>query len=449
MTLEELRRKIEQKEARLGVVGLGYVGLPVAAMFAEAGLDVLGVEIRPDRVESINAGISPIGGEEPGLAELLARVVRGGRLRATTDYRELADRDIVLINVETPVDEGKAPRYEALVSALTHLGPVLKEGALVIVESTLAPRTMQDLVLPLLEKESGKRLNEGFYLGHCPERVRPGRLLYNLRHMSRVVGGMTPETAETMVAFYRLVVQGDLDATDCLTAELVKTVENAYRDVQIAFANEVALIAEAVGSDVWRVRELVNKVPERNMHLPGAGVGGHCIPKDPWLLAYSVKGRGEEPRLIPTARAINDAMPYHMAELLRQALGEVGGSLEGARVAVLGYAYVEDSDDTRNTPSEALVRFLERQGAQVVIHDPWVPEYQGDLSERVKGADALVVMVGHRQYRQMDWEEVGRAVKRRVLVDGRGLFRASPPKGWVYRCVGVGGLVFEVAQGKV
>ena len=250
MTLAELRRSIEQKEAHLGVIGLGYVGLPVAVLFAEAGFNVLGVEIRANQVERINAGLCPIGGEEPGLAERLAEGVRVGRLRATADYARLRDRDVVLICVETPVDEDHKPRYEALRSALRSLGPVMKDGALVIVESTIAPRTMQTVVLPLLEEASGKRCNEGFYLGHCPERVRPGRLLRNLREMSRVVGGMTPETAETMAALYRHIVRADLDLTDCLTAELVKTVENAYRDVQIAFANEVALICEAVNGDL-------------------------------------------------------------------------------------------------------------------------------------------------------------------------------------------------------
>ncbi len=439
MTLAELRQRIEQKEARLGVIGLGYVGLPVAVLFAEAGFDVLGVEIRADKVEQINAGLCPIGGEEPGLAERLAEVVQAGRLRATTDYARLQDQDVVLICVETPVDEERKPRYEALRSALRSLGPVMKEGALVIVESTIAPRTMQDVVLPLLEETSGKRCNEGFYLGHCPERVRPGRLLRNLREMSRVVGGVTPETAETMAALYRQVVRADLDLTDCLTAELVKTVENAYRDVQIAFANEVALICEAVGGDVWKVRELVNKVPERQMHLPGSGVGGHCIPKDPWLLAYAAREKTPL-RLIPAARAVNDSMPLHVAELLGDALAEAGLPLAGARVAVLGYAYLEESDDARNSPSEVLINCLRAFGAEVVVHDPWVAEYQGDLWERVRGCDAVVVMVGHRAYRELDLEKLGAALAHKVLVDGRGLFadRSLSSSGWIYRCVGRG-----------
>lgn len=436
-TLAELKQRIERRDACLSVIGLGYVGLPVAVLFAEVGFDVLGVEVQPERVKSINVGLCPIGGEEPGLAERLAEVVQAGRLRAITDYASLQDRDVVLICVETPVDEEHVPRYEALRGALRSLGPVMKEGALVIVESTIAPRTMQDVVLPLLEEASGRRCNEGFYLGHCPERVRPGRLLRNLREVSRVVGGMTPETAEAMAALYRHIVQADLDLTDCLTAELVKTVENAYRDVQIAFANEVALICEAVGGDVWQVRELVNKVPERYMHLPGSGVGGHCIPKDPWLLAYAVRGKTPL-RVIPSARAVNDAMPFHVAELIQDALAEVNLSLAGARVAILGYAYLEESDDTRNSPSEVLVNHLRASGAEVVVHDLWVEEYRGDLWERVRGCDAAVVMVAHRAYRELDLAKLGATLARRVLIDGRGLFanHSLASNGWIYRCVG-------------
>ncbi len=438
MTLAELRERIQRKEALLGVIGLGYVGLPVAVLFAEAGFDVVGVDIDAGRVAKVNAGVSPIEGHEPGLAERLAQVTRMGRLRATTAYEALRDRDVVIIAVQTPVDEQKAPRYEALEAALTHLGPVLKGGALVIVESTIAPRTTEEFIRPLLEQSSGKRANEGFYLGHCPERVRPGRLLHNLCSMSRVVGGLTPETAETMAALYRHIVRADLDLTDCLTAELVKTVENAYWDVQIAFANEVALICEAVGGDVWKVRELVNKAPERHMLLPGAGVGGPCIPKDPWLLVHSMRDREISLRLIPGARAVNDAMPLHVMDLLRQVLAESGISLAGARIAILGYAYREESDDARGSPSAVLVCHLKDAGAQVVIHDPYVAEFRGDLRERVRGCDALVLMVGHSEYRAMDFSAVGAVLSRRILVDGRGVFQEAPPEGWIYRCVGIG-----------
>ncbi len=438
MRLAELREKIEQKTARLAVIGLGYVGLPVAALFADVGFDVLGVEIKADRVEKINAGLSPIEGEEPGLAELLNRVIKSGRLRATSDYNALGDRDVILIDVETPVDDQHAPRYEALRAALKNLAPVLKPGALVIVESTIAPGTMSGVVQPLLEQGSRRRVNEGFYLGNCPERVMPGKLLANLRSLSRVAGGSSPEVAQTMTTLYRHIVQADLDPVDWITAELVKTVENAYRDVQIAFANEVALICEALGGDVWKVRELVNKSPYRQMHLPGAGVGGHCIPKDPWLLAYGVQGRDVPLRLVPAARKINDHMPLHVVALLEKTLARAHHTLQSARVLVLGYAYLENSDDTRNSPSEVLVTQLRAKGAEVGVHDPYVAEYQGDLLKMAEGCDAAVLMVAHDAYRKLDFDALYGRMRIPLLVDGRGVFRASPPQGFVYACVGVG-----------
>jgi UDP-N-acetyl-D-mannosaminuronic acid dehydrogenase len=422
MDLTTLRQRIESRHARLGVIGLGYVGLPVACLFAEAGFAVVGVDIQQARIDTINAGRSPIEGEEPGLAEVLFQVTTSGKLHATTDYAALADCDVITINVETPVDENHVPRYAALKCVLRSLGPVLKEGALVIVESTIAPGTMTDLVKPLLETASGRQANEGFFLGHCPERVMPGKLLANLRGVSRVCGGETPETAEAMVALYTHIVQAELDPADCVTAELVKTAENAYRDVNIAFANEVALICEAVGGDVWKVRELVNKSPGRNMLLPGAGVGGHCIPKDPWLLAYQAQQQGVPVRLIPAARAVNNAMPLHMVKLLEEALAEVGKAISGARILVLGYAYLEDSDDTRHSPSAVLVDRLRERGAEVVIHDPYVAAYQGDVVALAEGCDAVVIMVRHSVYASLDLEALGTALREPILVDGRQLF---------------------------
>jgi UDP-N-acetyl-D-mannosaminuronic acid dehydrogenase len=247
----------------------------------------------------------------------------------------------------------------------------------------------------------------------------PGKLLANLTNVSRVVGGMTPETAATMVALYKHIVQADLDPTDCITAELVKTTENAYRDVQIAFANEIALICEAVGGDVWKVRELVNKSPQRNMHLPGAGVGGHCIPKDPWLLAYSVQGMDFPLRLIPAARVINEAMPKHMVKLLSDALQEHNLEIANSRILILGYSYNADSDDIRNSPSEIVEKMLLAEGAEVVIHDPYVSKFQGDLIEKAVNCNAAVLMVTHSSYRQINLAQLNEVLKIPILVDGR------------------------------
>jgi UDP-N-acetyl-D-mannosaminuronic acid dehydrogenase len=265
----------------------------------------------------------------------------------------------------------------------------------------------------------------------------PGKLLANIVGCHRVVGGMSPEAADLAARFYRHIVQADLDPVDCLSAELVKTMENAYRDVQIAFANEMALLCEDMGADVWQVRELVNKSPYRDMHLPGAGVGGHCIPKDPWLLIANANN-GFEPRLIPAARAINDEMPLHMVDLTVSALHEAKTEIKDAKVAVLGYAYLENSDDTRNSPSQKLVGQLRELGAEVVIHDPYVPGYQCNLEECLQGCNAVVVMVAHDVYRAMDVGQL--QLTQSVLIDGRNVFDAvqTQATGLTYHGVGQG-----------
>jgi len=415
MPITALREKIENRSAKLAVIGLGYVGLPVAALFSNKGFQVVGVDVKQDRVDLINKGRSPIEGKEPGFAELISDVVESGTFHATTDYQELSDADIVLIDVETPVNADHVPEYQALRSAVKSLSSVLKKGALVIVESTVMPGTIRNVILPIIEKETGMVCNKDFYLGNCPERVMPGKLLHNLRKMSRVVGGGTQETAVLMVDLYSIVVEADVDTADWITAEIVKTAENTYRDVQIAFANEVALICEALGADVWRVRELVRKSPGREMLLPGAGVGGHCIPKDPWLLASSVRGSGVPVRLIPSAREINSGMPEHIFNVLENRME----GFDGKRILILGYAYLNNSDDARNSPSEELVKLINDTGASIVIHDPYIKKYAGDVVEKAKDCDAVVLMTAHSEYASIDLKQLKRVMRTPFIFDGR------------------------------
>ena len=438
--MENLKELIQKRKAKVAVVGLGYVGTPVAALFADAGFDVLGLDIQEEKIKKINQGINPIEGKEPGLTELVEKVVKSGKLLASSDYTKLKEIDLVTVSVETPVDdETKVPKYVALRSAIESIGKNMKRGAVVIVESTIAPRTMADIVRPILEESSGMKLNEGFFLANCPERVMPGKLLHNIRGCDRVIGAFSEESGEVVREFYTHIVQAHLDVTDPLTAEIVKTAENTYRDVQIAFANELALVCEALGANFWKVRELVNKSPERNVHYAGAGVGGHCIPKDSWLLIAPLKGKLET-KIIPDARYINDSMPLHVAELLKNGLTESGKKLEGSEIAVLGYAYLPNSDDTRNSPSISLVTELQKIGAKVRIHDPYVEEYRGDLGKVVAGAEAVVVMVAHDDYLELDWEKIRKSMKGNLLVDGRNVLdkEKATSSGFVYKAVGVG-----------
>lgn len=401
--LADLTVRIDRRESVIGVIGLGYVGLPLACCVAAAGFDVVGIDRDVERVAMIAAGRSPIEGDEPGLDGLLAEQVSSGRLRVSTDYGELSEADLITLNVDTPVDDSdRRPRYDALRSAVRSLAPVLRDGAVVVVESTVSPGTTTDVVAPLLAELTGGAEGERFFVGACPERVMPGRLLHNLRTVARVCGATRPEVATAMAAFYSTFVDADIDITDPTTAEMAKVTENAYRDVQIAFANEVSLIAADVGVDVWHLRELVNKVPFRDMHRPGGGVGGHCIPKDPWLLASAATHPGGL-RVIPAARAVNDAMPVHVADtvLRRIASHRRRHDIDVAApitVAVLGYAYLPESDDVRNSPSAVLVDELQRHEVDVRIHDPHVVEHAGPVVDAIADVDAIVLMVPHRAY---------------------------------------------------
>jgi len=432
----------------VAICGLGYVGYPVAMLFADAGFDVIGVDILEDRVKRLNEGENPIKGQEPGLDDLVEEVFKKGNFRATADMKEYNLADYIIVAVQTPVaEENKKPTYENLKGALRDIGKNMKKGVTVIIESTIAPGTMEHVVKPILEEESGLKAGKDFYLANCPERLMPGHLLENIRYYNRVIGGWTPESAKKVKELYKNVVKGELQETDCITAEIVKAGENTYRDVQIAFANEMALLCEAYGANVWKVREFINnckKVTEtrpealRQMHYPGAGVGGHCIPKDSWLLIHEVRDI-VNPKLIPTARYINDFMPLHMFDLLKDGLKEVGKKLDEANILVLGYAYDANSDDDRNTPTVPLIEKLKENKVKFEIHDPFIKDYKGDVKEMLKGKDAIVLMTGHDEYKELEYKEILKLMNEKpLIIDGRNIFDKEDARknGFVYKGVG-------------
>ena len=432
----------------VAICGLGYVGYPVAMLFADAGFDVIGVDILEDRVKRLNEGENPIKGQEPGLDDLVEEVFKKGNFRATADMKEYNLADYIIVAVQTPVaEENKKPTYENLKGALRDIGKNMKKGVTVIIESTIAPGTMEHVVKPILEEESGLKAGKDFYLANCPERLMPGHLLENIRYYNRVIGGWTPESAKKVKELYKNVVKGELQETDCITAEIVKAGENTYRDVQIAFANEMALLCEAYGANVWKVREFINnckKVTEtrpqalRQMHYPGAGVGGHCIPKDSWLLIHEVRDI-VNPKLIPTARYINDFMPLHMFDLLKDGLKEVGKKLDEVNILVLGYAYDANSDDDRNTPTVPLIEKLKENKVKFEIHDPFIKDYKGDVKEMLKGKDAIVLMTGHDEYKKLEYKEILKLMNEKpLIIDGRNIFDKEDARknGFVYKGVG-------------
>jgi len=455
--------KISPKTTKIAICGLGYVGFPVALLFAKAGFQVSGVEISVEKVKKINRGSSPIEGKEPGLKELIGQVKKTGRFSATTSPAAYQEADVILVAVETPVeDDTREPAYKALKSALSDIAHNLKKETLIIIESTIAPGTMAKVVAPILEQESGlevgkparqspdgsRRLAGGdFMLANCPERLMPGRLLENIENYNRVIGASDRKTGELVKSLYKYIVKGEIEITSPITAEIVKAGENAYRDVQIAFANEMALLCEAMGADVWEVRTLINKCkrrgetrPEalRQMHLPGAGVGGHCIPKDSWLLVYGAKDL-ITPQIIPLARNINNFMPKHMVDLLKQAFAEIKKPIASSKIAVLGYAYAGNSDDSRNTPTESLLKRLNLSGAKVIVSDPFIKDYKIPLKKALKGAQAIVLMTAHDQYKKLKYNGLKKLMKSKpIIIDGRNVFSKlqAQKAGFIYKGVG-------------
>ncbi len=438
-TVSQRKTKAKSSFGKTVVIGLGYVGLPVACVLADEGFHVVGREINAERVRLINSGGNPIEGKEPGLGELIKKVVGLGRMRASTDIEDARGADAYFICVDTPVDERHRPNLDSLRSATATVGSILKEGSLVSIESTIPPRTMQSLVIPLLEEKSGLQAGKDFSVCHCPERVMPGKLLNNIRNVNRVLGGLDQGSIEKALRYYRKAVKAEIFPTDLISAEISKTVENAYRDVQIAFANEVALLCEKVGADAFEVRRLVNTCPYRDMHIPGSGVGGYCLPKDSWLLLAGIPGH--EAKVIPDARAVNLAMPGHLTALARDEMARTSGR---KRVAVMGLAFLRDSDDTRNTPAFKVISELKDE-CDIVVHDPFARPQVGidplrDEWETLKGADCAIFVTDHTAYQGMDLARLRKSMRTPLIIDGRNLFQKSDCEkaGVRYRGIGKG-----------
>ncbi len=445
------------------VIGMGYAGIPTAAMFADVeSFKVIGVQRRSERsgwkIDYLNAGKCPIGGDEPGLAELIEKVVRKGSFRVTDDISVCKKADVILVDVQTPVDENHVPRYGSLREVTQAVGRHMEKGVMIIVESTVAPGTTNYIVKPILEESSGMKGGKDFNLVYSYERVMVGRLLHNLVYMPRIVGGITPRCAQRAADFYQNIVKAEVFQTDCITAEVAKVTENTYRDVNIAFANEVALICESLGVNVHEVRRFVNSLPNdpsepaknpfRMMHAPGAGVGGHCLPKDPWLLKYGLDAHGVfkfAPKILVESRRINDSMPQHVKDLAEEALHEKGVKLEEARVCILGFAFLGDSDDTRNTPALPLYNLLKDVCKEVVVHDPFVREFEGivltnNLEDALRGKNCTVIATRHKDYLEIDLGWLKSVLATHVIVDGRNLFNPKDCRaaGFSYRGVGIG-----------
>lgn len=391
------------------VVGLGYIGLPTATILAVNDAAVLGVDLRRNIVDGINRGESLI--EEPGLAALLKTAAKSGNLRAAM---EVAPADVFIIAVPTPVTETKQADMACVVEAAASLVPHLRPGNLVILESTSPPGTCRDLLRPILE-QSGLKVGTDLFLAYCAERVLPGSILEELVNNDRVVGGVTPESARKARDLYARFVQGEIILTSATTAEMIKIVENTFRDVNIALANEIALLCENLGIDCWEVARHANRHPRVNVHQAGPGVGGHCIAVDPWFL---VEAFPETTGLVRGARERNDAMPRHVADTIASLLADVNSP----KVAVLGLAYKADVDDTRESPAIKVAAMLLEKGMSVLCCDPHArtaPVPVGTLQACLADADLAVLLTDHAEFRKLNPQDAAAAMRHCRLYDTR------------------------------
>ena len=421
--MSTLGDRIADRTAHVAVIGLGYVGLPLTTAFAKAGFRVTGLDVDGGKVEAVNAGRSYI----PDVPdEELAPHVTSGRLTATADYDALHAVDAIFICVPTPYDVQRAPDLSYIRSASTSIQPRLKRGQLVVLQSTTYPGTTEEVVLPILEG-SGLRAGEDFHLAFSPERIDPGNVQWTAYNTPKVVGGLTPECTRVAMDLLRQMGAQVRPVSSPRAAELTKLLENTFRAVNIALVNELAVLSERMAIDFWEVIEAAKTKPFGFMPFyPGPGVGGHCIPVDPYYLLWKAREYDFYTRFIELAAEVNEAMPYHVIELVTAALSDRGMPLKGAKVLVLGVAFKPDVDDARNSPARRVIELLLGRGAEVGYHDPYVARFSvGDdvfhrervelasaelTDEALAAADCVVIVTGHRSL------DYGRVVERASLV---------------------------------
>lgn len=442
---EELIEKIKMKKARIAVLGLGHVGLPTAAIFADTGYSVTGTDVKKEVVNTISS--LKLDTQEPRLKEIIKRVVRAGKLKVIADNRFATKQaDIILICVQTPLTRSGEPDLRYLEKAIRDVAKELTRGKLVVVVSTVPPGTMKKVVADLLQRESGLRCGGDFWLVYCPERILPGKTIEEFTANVRIVGGFDAKSAEIAVELFKSVTKGKILVTDIINAELAKLAENTFRYVNIAFANELALICEKMGADAVEVINLANTHPRVNIHRPGPGVGGPCLTKDPQLLLHPVEQPCLQSKIIEDSMSLNNYMGTHVVKLVVKALKQAKKEIQKAKIALLGVAYKGEVSDTTNSPAERIIHRLMDLGAHVKVFDPYSEETFGgrkasNVRDALKGTDCLLIATDHRMFTNLSLKKMKVLMNDLpIIVDTKRIIDSEKAKeqGFTYYGIGFG-----------
>lgn len=407
---------------------MGYIGLPTATMFSCYGHKVIGVDVNEKVVNNINKGKIII--EEPNLEELVEDVVKKGNLIASISPKE---SDVFIISVPTPIKDDKTSDMSYVISATKSIVKYLKEGNIVVLESTSPVGTTEEVVKPIIE-ESGLKVGRDIMLGYCPERVIPGKIIYELKNNDRVIGGIDKKSAEEIRKIYKTIVDGNIYLTDCKTAELCKLMENTYRDVNIALSNELLLICDKLNINVWEVIEYSNKHPRVNLHTPGPGVGGHCLAVDPWFI---IEKEPELSNIIKSSRLLNDSMPEYVYNKIDKILQKD----KSKKITILGITYKANTDDMRESPIIKLIDKLLKNNYNVKVFDPYIKDFQincQSILEACKDSDLLILGVNHDYFKNLPLDEIKTTMKGNLILDIRNFLDKEEVEksGFIYKLLG-------------
>ena len=420
---------MEIHKQKICILGLGYIGLPAAAMFASNGHKVVGVDINNEVTDALEKGEVII--EEPYLKNMVQQEVVSGNLIASKEPQEA---DAFIIAVPTPLTKDKKADMSLVKKATESIVPYLRKGNTVVLESTSPTGTIKNIIIPILKK-SGLKIGEELYVGYCPERVLPGQILFELVDNNRIIGGINRKSAEKIKKLYQTFVKGEIYFTDTTTAEMCKLVENTYRDVNIAFVNELSKICENIGANIWEVIKLCNKHPRINIHQPGPGVGGHCLAVDPWFI---VEKSPNLARIIKLARETNNSMPQFIFNKIENLLKNIKSI---KKVTILGITYKANIDDTRESPIINLISLLEKRDYKISVVDPHVKEFRYKLenvTDAAEGSDLLILAVNHKDFEELDFDTISKKMRNKIILDTRNYFDKDmvENKGFKYYLLG-------------